>query len=140
MTNAVLLRDVPLVVRDISSGGCSIESCTPLQVGMVGWLEVEFEGERRFEWFRIARVHTRGEGAFLAGVEFLPLAAAGSDSLRSAIGRLRRSTTADVSPEVAGRSSGDHGNSEAGSAGAPAEPSSRTADSAGKIIDFLRRR
>ncbi len=92
MTNAVLLRNVPLVVRDVSSGGCLIESGTPLQVGMVGWLEVEFEGARRFEWFRIARVHKRGERAFLSGVEFLPLAAAGSDSLRSAIGRLRRST------------------------------------------------
>jgi hypothetical protein len=140
MTNAVLLRDVPLVVRDVSSGGCSIESCTPLQVGMVGWLEVEFEGERRFEWFRVARLHTHGEGAFLAGVEFLPLAAAGSDSLRSAIGRLRRSTTADVSAEVAGRSSGDPGNSGASITGAPAQLSSRTADSARKIVDFFRRR
>ena len=92
MTNAVLLRNLPLTVRDVSSSGCLIESSAPLQVGTVGWLEVEFEGERRFEWFRIARVHTRGESAFLAGVEFLPLAAAGSDSLRSAIGRLRRTT------------------------------------------------
>jgi hypothetical protein len=140
MTNAVLLRDVPLVVRDISSGGCSIESCTPLQVGMVGWLEVEFVGERRFEWFRIARVDTRGESVFLAGVEFLPLAAAGSDSLRSAIGRLRQSTTADASPKVAGRSSGDPANSGAGGAGAPSESSTRTADSARKIVDFFRRR
>ena len=94
MTNAVLLRNLPLMVRDVSSSGCLIESSAPLQVGTVGWLEVEFEGERRFEWFRIARVHMRGESAFLAGVEFLPLAAAGSDSLRSAIGRLRRSTPA----------------------------------------------
>jgi len=92
MTNAVLLRNLPLTVRDVSSSGCLIESSAPLQVGTVGWLEVEFEGERRFEWFRIARVHTRGESAFLAGVEFLPLAAAGADSLRSAIGRLRRTT------------------------------------------------
>ena len=100
MTNAVLLRNLPLLVRDVSSSGCLIESSAPLQVGTVGWLEVEFEGERRFEWFRIARVHTRGESAFLAGVEFLPLAAAGSDSLRSAIGRLRRSTPAMGSAEL----------------------------------------
>ena len=57
MTNAVLLRNLPLMVRDVSSSGCLIESSAPLQVGTVGWLEVEFEGERRFEWFRIARVH-----------------------------------------------------------------------------------
>ena len=80
MTNAVLLRNLPLTVRDVSSSGCLIESSAPLQVGTVGWLEVEFEGERRFEWFRIARVHARGEHAFLAGVEFLPLAAASADS------------------------------------------------------------
>jgi hypothetical protein len=139
MTNAVLLRDVPLIVRDVSSGGCSIESCTPLQVGMVGWLEVEFEGERRVEWFRIARVHTCDEGIFLAGLEFLPLAAAGSDSLRSAIGRLRRST-GDVSPEVAGRSSGDLGNSAGAAATAFVESPAKTTNSARKIIEFFQRR
>jgi hypothetical protein len=139
MTNAVLLRNVPLVVRDVSSGGCLIESSTPLQIGMVGWLEVSFDGERRFEWFRIARVHTRGEGLFLAGAEFLPLAAAGSDSLRSAIGRMRRWTTADASPEVAGRSSGDLGNSGGENAGSPAESSPETAGSVRKILKFWRR-
>jgi hypothetical protein len=107
---------------------------------MVGWLVVEFEGERRFEWFRVARVHARGEGVFLAGVEFLPLSAAGSDSLRSAIGRLRRSTIADASPEAAGRSSGDLGNSDGGSEASPATSSSRTTDSARKVINFFRRR
>jgi hypothetical protein len=140
MTNAVLLKDVVLVVRDVSSGGCLIESCTPLQVGAVGWLEVEFEGARRFEWFRIARVDKRGEGAYVSGVEFLPLAAAGADSLRSAIGRLRGSTPAVGSTEVAGRSSGDSGNSAREVGSAPAESSSEIADSARKIVSFFRRR
>jgi hypothetical protein len=140
MTNAVLLRDVPLVVRDVSSGGCLIESCMPLQVGTIGWLEVEFEGERRFEWFRIARVDTRGERVFVSGVEFLPLAAAGADSLRSAIGRLRRLTPAMGSTELAGRSSGDPGNSAREAGSAPVESSSPTRDSARKIVDFFRRR
>jgi hypothetical protein len=137
MTNAVLLRNVPLVMRDVSSGGCSIESRTPLQVGMVGWLEVEFQGERRFEWFRVARVSTGSEGVFLAGVEFLPLSAAGADSLRSAIGRLRRWAAPDVSREEAGRSSGDPGNSEAADVGAPAVSSSVAANSTRKIIKFF---
>lgn len=140
MTNAVLLRNLPLIVLDVSSSGCQIESSAPLQVGTVGWLEVEFEGERRFEWFRIARVYTRGESAFLAGVEFLPLAAAGSDSLRSAIGRLRQSTPAMGSAEPAGRSSVDTGNSAREVGEAPAESASQIADSSRKIVDFFRRR
>jgi hypothetical protein len=140
MTNAVLLRNVPLVMRDVSSGGCSIESRTPLHVGMVGWLEVEFEGERRFEWFRVARVNESGEGVFEAGVEFLPLSAAGSDSLRCAIGRLRRWATADVSQEVAGRSSGDLRNSEGDDATAGAASAARTTNSTRKIIKFFQRR
>jgi PilZ domain-containing protein len=140
VNNAMLLRNVPLVMRDVSSGGCSIESRTPLHVGMVGWLEVEFEGGRRFEWFRIARIEARAEGLFLAGVEFLPLSAAGSDSLRSAVGRLRRSTDAAASPQVAGRSSGDPANNDGTGTASPATSSSTTADSAGKVLDFCRRR
>ena len=138
MTNGVLLRNVPLVMRDVSTGGCSIQSRTPLQVGMVGWLEIDFQGEPRFEWFRVARVHTAGEGVFIAGVEFLPLSAAGADSLRRAIGRLRPSR--ETSPKGAGRSSGDPGNSEDGSRVAPTTVSARTASSAEKIVDFSRRR
>jgi hypothetical protein len=106
----------------------------------VGWLEVEFEGERRFEWFRVARVNESGDGVFLAGVEFLPLSAAGPDSLRSAIGRLRRCTTADASQEVAGRSSGDLGNNEGAIAASPVKSSSSTSNSPRKIVDFFRRR
>ena len=140
MANAVLLRNVPLVMRDVSSGGCSIESRTPLQVGMVGWLEVDFEGVRRFEWFRVARVQARGEGVFLAGVEFLPLAAAGADSLRVAIGGLHGSTVADASPERAGRSSGDLGNNDDTSAACATTASSTIADSPRKVVDFFRRR
>ena len=140
MTNAVLLRNVALVVRDISGGGCLIESCTPLQVGTIGWLEVEFEGARRFEWFRIARVDRRGERAFVSGVEFLPLAAAGSNSLRSAIGPWQRSTPATGSAEQAGRSSGDLGNSDGSGDAHEASAASETRSSARNIADFFRRR
>jgi len=140
MTNAVLLKDVALVVRDVSSGGCLIESCTPLQVGTVGRLEVEFEGARRFEWFRVARVDKRGERAYVSGVEFLPLAAAGADSLRSAIGRLRRTTPELGSTEVTGRSSVDTGNSAREVGEAREKSASPIADSARKIVDFFRRR
>ena len=137
MTNAVLLRKVPLVLRDVSSGGCSIELRAPLQIGMVGWLEVDFEGERRFEWFRIARVNAGSEGVFVAGAEFLPLSAAGSNSLRSAIGQLQHVPAS--SQGSAGRSSGDLGNND-GSGTASADTSSvTTTDSARKVVDFVRR-
>jgi hypothetical protein len=139
MTNAVLLRNLPLTVRDVSSSGCQIESSAPLQVGTVGWLEVEFEGERRFEWFRIARVQARGEHEFVAGVEFLPLAVASADSFRSAIGRLRQSAAASESSKTAEGSSGDGRNS-VREGGASAESSVDAAGAARKIVNFFRRR
>jgi hypothetical protein len=106
----------------------------------VGWLEVEFEGARRFEWFRVARVHAEDAQMFLAGAEFLPLSAAGVDSLRGAIGRLGRSALATGSDGVAGRSSGDPGNSERADLPVPTEQSSPIADSSRKVVDFARRR
>ena len=138
MKNAVLLRDVPLVVRDVSSGGCLIEFNTPLEVGTIGRLEVEFEGERRFEWFRIAWVDARGEGAFLGGVEFLPLAAAGADSLRSAIGRFRGTAHTSGSAKAAGRFSGASEDIEGDRTAAESSPES--ADPARRVLDFFRRR
>jgi hypothetical protein len=140
MNHALLLRTVPLFVRDISSGGCLIESSTPLQVGTVGWLEVEFDGERRFEWFRIAHVQNCRERVCLAGVEFLPLAAAGVDSLRGLISRAPRAMAALGSPEGAGGSSGDHRNNACTIDAAPAESSPRTPHAARNIVDFFRRR
>ena len=137
MTNAVLLRDIPLVVRDVSSGGCLIESSAQLHVGMIGWLEVEFEGERRFEWFRVARVEARHKHMYVAGVEFLPLAAAGSDSMRSAIGRLRRSARARKSEKLIGRSRRSR-NREAGDAATQLEL--ETTESRARILHFSRRR
>jgi hypothetical protein len=137
MTNAVLLRDIPLVVRDVSSGGCLIESSAQLHVGMIGWLEVEFEGECRFEWFRVARVEARHKHMYVAGVEFLPLAAAGPDSMRSAIGRLRRSARASKSAKLIGRSRRSRSR-EAGDAATQLEL--ETTESRARILDFSRRR
>jgi hypothetical protein len=137
MTNAVLLRDVPLVVRDVSSGGCLIESAALLHVGMIGWLEVEFEDERRFEWFRVARVEARHNRVYVAGVEFLPLAAAGAVSMRSAIGRFRRSARAGKGDKVIGRVSRNH-RRDARDAVIRSEP--ETTGPRARILDFARRR
>jgi hypothetical protein len=135
MTNAVLIRDIPLAVRDVSSGGCLIESSAPMQIGTIGWLEVEYEGERRFEWFRVARVERPDDGMFVAGVEFLPLDAAGADSLRSVIGRLRRSAGPHEGQKLPGRSTRQP-DREAGAR----SPSGPIGESRATILDFSRRR
>jgi hypothetical protein len=136
MTNGVLLRDIPLTVRDVSSGGCLIESSAPLPIGTIGWLEVEFEGEHRFEWFRVARVQPCDGPVFVAGVEFLPLGAAGADSLRGAFGRLRRSARPRGSRGLARPST--HRDHEA--RGAVTRSGPNTTEPPATILNFSRRR
>jgi hypothetical protein len=136
MTNAVLIRDIPLAVREVSSGGCLIESSVPMQIGTIGWLEVEYEGQRRSEWFRVARVERRDDRVFVAGVEFLPLGAAGADSLRSTIGRLRRSARSPGGQMLPGRSTRHHHRE----AGAVSPSESYAGESCATILDFSRRR
>jgi hypothetical protein len=96
MTNAVLEKCVPVRVHDVSAGGCLLETKTFLPIGTLGVLDMEFEGARRIEWFRICRLHSTGgrSGAHLSGAEFLPLTAAGNDSLRGAVTRMRPVATA----------------------------------------------
>ena len=137
MTNAVLLRDIPLAVRDVSSGGCLIESSAPLQVGTIGWLEVEFEGERRFEWFRVARVQRVDEHVCSwPASSSCRSAAAGADSLRSAIGRLRRSPRASRG----GRCQDDRDGTVIVRPGTQQRVGAGNTESRARILDFSRRR
>jgi hypothetical protein len=137
MTSAVLLKDVVIWVRNVSAGGCLFESTTPLPLGTIGVLDVGLDGARRVEWFRVCRVHTvdGDRGAYVFGVEFLPLAVAGGDSLRGLIGRAvpRRSPGM---PGLARRSSSDTGNSVA--RGVPGGRPTRapSTDSSQKVVDF----
>jgi len=87
MTSAVLEKSVAVQVHDVSAGGCLLETRAFLPVGTLGVLDMEFEGARRIEWFRICRVHSTGgrSGAHLVGAEFLPFTVAGEGSLRGAI-------------------------------------------------------
>jgi len=113
MISAVLLKDVDVRVRDVSTSGCLLESQARLAVGTVGMLDVEFEGQRRVEWFRVCRVQAGdgGGGAFFVGAEFLPFAAAGQQSLRGTVSRMRPAGQPGRLPGRAGRSSADPGNS-----------------------------
>ena len=91
MKSAVLEKSVAVQVRDVSAGGCLLETKAFLPIGTLCVLDMEFEGARRIEWFRVCRLHsTNGRsGAHLSAAEFLPLTAAGVGSLRGAIKRMR---------------------------------------------------
>ena len=109
--DAVLLRDVATQVRNLSAGGCLLETRAYLPVGTVGVLDVELDGERRLEWFRICRIQGRhgGSGAYFVGAEFLPLAVAGDHSLRGAVRRMPYAGAPRGMSGLAGRLSGDLG-------------------------------
>lgn len=110
---AELLNVTDVLVRDLSAGGCLLETQAFLRVGTIGFLDMEFDGTRRTEWFRTCRVQvTHGRsGGYLVGAEFLPLAAAGDQSLRAAVRRMRPVLAHGTSGRP-GRLSGDPGKSE----------------------------
>jgi len=140
MITAVLLDDVVARVLDISAGGCLLEAAKYLAVGTVGALDLELEGTRRLEWFRISRVNpSPGQGGrWLAAVEFLPLTVAGTDSVRGAIGRMRPFTCVSAMPRLAGRSSGDSGNSVPGASAPDSDTTSESPHPARRIVNINR--
>ena len=89
VTGAVLVTEASVDVRDISATGAQLETAIYLPVGTVGMIDIEFDGGRRVEWFRVCRIHTtqKCSGAHLAAIEFLPIAAADDRSLRGAVRR-----------------------------------------------------
>ena len=113
VTITSLTRSKPIRIYDVSAGGCLLESREPLPVGTVGLLTMDFDGRRRQEWIRVCRVQAdeSRRGPCLVSVEFLPLAPAGADSLRSAVLRLRGVSARPHFPTSSGRSSGDPGKS-----------------------------
>jgi hypothetical protein len=89
ITGAVLVTETPVRVRDVSAAGAQLETPVYLPLGTLGLIEVEFDGARRVEWFRVCRIHTTQgcSGAHIAAAEFLPIAAADQRSLRGAVRR-----------------------------------------------------
>ena len=148
MINAVLLKEVAVLVREVSASGCLLESRMPLAPGAIGTLDVDLLGERRVEWLRIARVARvdwSGE-AHLLGAEFLALAVPGRTSVRGVIARLEPFKRGRGMPRLAGRSSGDPGKSlraRAGSEGTtargPAALAQESADLSQRVVEFVPR-
>lgn len=125
-------------VRDLSTGGCLLETRAFLPVGTVGVLDMEIEGKRCVEWFRIRRTQaTHGRsGAYLFGAEFLlPIAVAGDSSLRGAVRRVYR---VDRVSRPAGRMSGEPGNSMVSGAAIQWSTDGLPADSARQVLEFRR--
>jgi hypothetical protein len=134
---AALLKDVALRVRDLSAGGCLLESSAYLPIGTIGVLDIEFEGARRVEWFRVCRVEVTDDraGACFVGVEFLPLATAGTSSLRGAV---RRVDETRALPPSAGTLSGDPANSVAAASATRRTITKPAAESPARILHFDR--
>jgi hypothetical protein len=86
---AVLVTETLVRVRDLSATGAQLETPVYLPIGTIGMIEVEFDGARRLEWFRVCRIHTTQgcSGAHTAAAEFLPISAADRQSLRGAVRR-----------------------------------------------------
>ena len=74
---AILERRQAVDVKDVSRGGCCVETAQALPVGAFGVLAVDIEGQTHAEVFRVARA-PEGPGPdrqYSAGVEFLPMPA-----------------------------------------------------------------
>jgi Flp pilus assembly pilin Flp len=135
--NAALIRGVSVQVRDLSTGGCLLETRAYLPIGTVGVLDMEIEGKRCVEWFRIRRTQaTHGRsGAYLFGAEFLLPVAVAESSLRGAVRRVYR---VDRVSGRAGRLSGEPGNSMVFGASVEWSMDTLPADSARQILEFRR--
>jgi hypothetical protein len=86
-TRAVLIRDIPVCLLDVSLSGCLLESRTRLQTPVAGQLSVTVNGEPRVDDIRLSRcVFVEGSGvAYRAGAEFLWIELPGERSLRRVV-------------------------------------------------------
>ena len=90
---AVLGRDVPVGLVDISTSGCLLESRSRVLPGATGSLAVTCDGERYEDDVRVirCRVLEGSSGAYQIGAEFLWTTVPHERSLRRIIPRLRAS-------------------------------------------------
>lgn len=88
--SAVLVRRHAALLRNLSVAGCLLELGTPISEGAVGVLEIEVDACTCIEVFRVcwSRPMPGAEPRCHAGVEFLPLAPAGPQSIRTLIARI----------------------------------------------------
>jgi len=85
-----LVGVVPVLVIDVSEGGCLLETHQPFEPGRTGTLRVTLDGGSHLEDLRVTRcLALPGRGStYGVGAEFLRTPRSGGESLRHAIGRL----------------------------------------------------
>ena len=90
---AVLGRDVPVRLLDISASGCLLESASRIGLGATGSLVVTFDGKEYHDDVRIMRcVQSKGaSGGYQVGAEFLWTKAPQDRSLRRIVTHLQAS-------------------------------------------------
>jgi len=85
----VLMRRVPIRVRDVSTSGCQLESPDILMEGAVGQLEIAIDGQLQKEPLRVCRsVRTPGgQWPWRSGAHFLALEVPSPASVRNVVAR-----------------------------------------------------
>lgn len=85
----VLIRRVPVRVKDVSSNGCLLESAELLPEGTVGLLELDIDGDVHVETLCVSRSTRMAGSAWLwrAGARFLALNAPPPTSVRNVVAR-----------------------------------------------------
>jgi hypothetical protein len=88
---AVLGRDVPVRLMDISNSGCLLQSESRLAEGTTGTLRLTYEGVDYADDVRIMRCQapTAGDSWFRLGAQFLWTTTPGERSLRRLIATLQ---------------------------------------------------
>lgn len=87
---ATLVAQTPLVVLDISNGGCLLEAHQPVEPGRLGTLRLALNGAWYVEDIRVTRcTSVTGRGStYHIGAEFLRTRRASNQSLRQAVSQI----------------------------------------------------
>jgi hypothetical protein len=95
---AVLGRDVPVRVIDVSSSGCLLQSEVHLVAGTTGSLRVSFDGVEYLDDVRVMRCQAQanGNGFFRVGAEFLWTRQPDERSVRRLIATLQPSALSSI--------------------------------------------
>jgi hypothetical protein len=99
---AVLGRDVPVRVVDISVSGCRLESPRRFDTGTTGALSVTVDDLKYSDDIRVMRCHSLdgASGLYDVGVEFLWTTAPREQSLRRVLPKLKPEALRDVRLEA----------------------------------------
>jgi hypothetical protein len=84
---ASIMRELPVKLIDLGTGGCLVESPVRITEGAVGWLSVISQYAEHHEIVRVCRSDWRIERFWpcLAGIEFLTLEAPRATALRRSV-------------------------------------------------------